>query len=162
MGYGVETTGRLLLPADREGAAFDAVSAAMAAQDGWYDSDDDQWPITSLADLATVAGAGVEREGEWLVLDTDEEGDPKWSDQATSFYVELAPWVGEGSVLLSGEDGTEWSYSYADGAIRQSGVNGWDGTTEPFGEPADEEDPLVGPVAAPSAAPRKWSWLRRR
>ena len=159
MGYGVATTGRLLLPADRDGAAFDAVSAVMAAHDGWYDPDDDEWPITSLADLAAVAGARVERDGEWLVLDTDEEGDPKWPDQATAFYVELAPLVSGGSVLLSGEDGTEWIYTYADGTITQSGVNGWDGSTEPFGDPVDEE-PAVG--ATPAAAPKKRGWFRRR
>jgi hypothetical protein len=158
MGYAMETTGRLLLPVDRESAAFDAVSAAIAGRDGWYDPDD-AWPITSVADLATVAGASAEREGEWLVLGTDEEGDPKWSDQATAFYVGLARWVSEGSVLLSGEDGTEWSYSYADGAVSQSGLNGWDGSTEPFGEPVEDEP---APAVTPVESMKRRGWFRRR
>ena len=92
------------------------------------------------------------------MLDTDEEGDPKWSDQASAFYVDLAPYVGEGSVLLSGEDGTEWSYTYADSAISQSGINGWDGSTDPFGDPVDEE-PAV--ASTPAGAPKTRGWFRR-
>ena len=154
MGYAVETTGRLLVPADSEGAAFDAVSAAMAERDGWYDPGDESWPITSVADLAAVAGASVLREGDWLVLVTDEEGDPKWSEQATAFYAELAKWVSQGTVLVSGEDGAEWSYTFADGGVTQSGVNGWDGSLEPFGSPVEEEPP--------AEAPKRRGWFRRR
>ena len=160
MGYAVETTGRLLVPADSEGAAFDAVSAAMAERDGWYDPGDESWPVTSVADLATVAGASVQRDGDWLVLVTDEEGDPKWSDQATAFYTELAPWVSEGDVVLSGEDGTEWRYIFTNGLVVQSGINGWDGSSEPFGAAADADDVLPAPATGPSPARR--GWLRRR
>ena len=154
MGYSVETTGRLLLPLDREDAAFRALTAAMAEREGWFDPEDDEWQISSLADLAPVAAASLEREGEWIVLATDEEGDPKWSEQATAFYVELANWVGEGTVLISGEDGLEWSYAFTEGGLTQSGVNGWDGSLEPFGDPVEEE--------APVEAPKRRGWFRRR
>ena len=154
MGYLVETTGRLLLPLAREAAAFEGVRAAVADRDGWFDPEDDQWQVSSLTDLAAVAATSVEREGEWLVLDTDEEGDPKWSDQATAFYAALATWVTEGTVLVSGEDGTEWSYTFAEGELTQSGINGWDGSVEPFGAPLEEEPPVE--------APRRRGWFRRR
>jgi hypothetical protein len=154
MGYLVETTGRLLLPLDREDAAFAALTAAMADRDGWFDPDDDQWPVSSLGDLASFAATSVERQGEWLVLATDEVGDPKWSEQATAFYAELASWVTEGTVLVSGEDGAEWSYTFADGGLTQSGVNGWDGSTEPFGDPVEE--------VVEAQAPKRRGWFRRR
>ena len=164
MGYGVGTTGRVRLPVEREHDAFRALSAAMADRDGWFDPDDEEWPVSSLADLASFASASVERDGEWLVLSTDEEGDPKWSEQATAFYVELASWVTEGTVLISGEEGLDWSYTYADGAVTQSGINGWDGSAEPFGDPVDEDavGPLAIPVAPTSDARRKRAWFRRR
>ena len=154
MGYLVETTGRLLLPSDREGAAFNALTVAMAERDGWFDPEDDEWPVSSLADLAPFAAASVERDGEWLVLATDEEGDPKWSEQATAFYAELAGWVSDGTVHISGEDGAEWSYAFAQGQLTQSGVNGWDGSLEPSGSPLEEEPPV--------AAPKRRRWFRRR
>ena len=145
MGYFVETTGRLLLPLDREGAAFEALTVAMAEREGPFDPEDNDWQATTLADLATLAGTSVEREGDWLVLATDEEGDPKWSDQATAFYAELAKWTSEGTVRFSGEHGTEWSYVFTEGGLTQSGINGWDGSLEPFGEPVDEEPPAEEP-----------------
>lgn len=154
MGYLVETSGRLLLPLDREGAAFEALARAMADRDGWFAPEDDEVQVSSLADLATFAATAVEREGEWLVLATDEEGDPKWSEQATAFYAELAEWVAEGTVVVSGEDGAEWRYVFAEGELTQLGVNGWDGSDEPFGSPLEEE-PLI-------EAPRRRGWFRRR
>ncbi len=149
----METTGRVLLPVDREDAAVEALTAALAERDGWFHPDE-EWPVITLAEVASFAAAAVERTGDWLVLATDEDGDPKWSEQATAFYVELASWVTEGIVHLSGEDGMEWSYSYADGRVKQSGINGWDGANEPFGEPVQEEPP------APS--PQRRGWFRRR
>lgn len=154
MGYAVETSGRVLLPLEREDAAYRALVPAVAQRDGWFDPDDEQWPVRSLADLARVAGASAERDGDWLVLSLDEEGDPKWSEQATAFYVELASWVSEGTVHLSGEDGTDWSYSYADGRVTQLGTNGWDGADEPFGEPVEDD--------SPAPAPQRRGWFRRR
>ncbi len=153
MGYLVETTGRVVLPREREKAAVDALTVAMQDRDGWFHPDED-WPVITLATLASFAGATIDREDDWLVLATDEEGDPKWSAQATAFYVELASWVREGTVHLSGEDGMDWSYSYAEGRVTQSGINGWDGANEPFGEPVEDEPP--------APAPQRRGWFRRR
>ncbi|WP_322921494.1 hypothetical protein [Nocardioides renjunii] len=154
MGYLVDTTGRLLLPTADEGAAFEALTAAMATRQGCFDPEDDQWPVSSLADLATYAATSVERDGEWLVLATDDQGDPKWSEQATAFYAELARWVTQGTVLITGEDGSQWRYTYADGGLTQSDVNGWDGSLEPFGSPDEEELPVE--------EPQRRGWFRRR
>ena len=41
MGYLVETTGRVPLPIEREAAAVEALTAAMAQRDGWFDPDDE-------------------------------------------------------------------------------------------------------------------------
>ena len=155
MGYLVETTGRLLLPLDREAAAFDALVAAMADRQGWFRPDDEEWPVTSLADLATYAAAAVTRDGDWLVLSTDEAGDPKWSDQADAFYEELARWVTEGTVSFTGEDGMPWSVTYAEGRMTRSETDEWD---EPA-ELLDDEPAAAQPAAAPPARRR---WFRRR
>lgn len=85
MGYLVETNGRLRIPLDHENAALEALKAAMAAREGWFDPDDATW-IESLDDLAAFAAAvTITRAGDWLLLTTDQSGDPKWSDQATAF-----------------------------------------------------------------------------
>lgn len=133
MGYLVRPSGRLNLPESDDVAAVAAVQAAMAGRDGWYKpqalpSND------TLADMAEVAGASIIRDGDWIEFGYDDEGDPKWSDQATAFYVAIAPFVRSGIVQIEGEDGARWSYIYADGQITQQGWNGWDGSIEPFGE----------------------------
>lgn len=97
----------------------------------------------------------ISREGDWLVLTTDPNGDPKWSHQATAFYAELSRWVSEGSVTFTGEDDETWSYSYSADGQTQTGFNGWDGSAEPFGEPAPDE-----PIADPPQTRRRW--LKRR
>lgn len=159
MGYLVTTTGRLRLALEQEGAALAALKEAMAARDGWYDPE--EWPVESLDELASfAASATVAREGDWLVLTTDEAGDPKWSDQATAFYVELARWVGEGAVALVGEDDETWGYTYADG-LTQSGVNGWDGSAEPFGPPVPW-GPGEDPGAMPTVTKARRRWFGRR
>ncbi|MFC7359097.1 hypothetical protein [Nocardioides astragali] len=158
MGYTVETTGRVRLPRDREDAAFQALRVTMADRDGWFDPDDAQGPVTTFADLASFASTSVTRDGDWLVLATDDEGDPKWSEQATAFYAELANWVSEGTVVFSGEDGGEWGYTYAADGLTQSGINGWDGSSEPFGDPVEEEPP----AERPAERPKRQGWFRRR
>lgn len=153
MGDVVETIGRVLLPLEREGAGLGALKTAMADRQGWFDPDDADWPVTSLADPASFVAASVTRDGDWLVLDTEEEGDPKWSEQATAFYAKLASWVSGGVVVFSDEDGTGWSCVYDAGRLTQSGINGWDGSAEPFGDPVEDE--------RPAEKPRRRAWSRR-
>ncbi len=135
MGYTVETSGRLLLPQHLEAQALTVLEVELAAQPGPFD---DTTHVDDLAELAGFAGAGVRREGEWLVLTTDEEGDPKWSEQATGFYAGLARWVRQGEVHLVGEDDARWSYRYGPDGVIQVGQNGWDGSIEPFGAPVEQ------------------------
>lgn len=124
MGYLVATTGRLLLPPGLERHALTVAEHRMAARQGWFDPDAGH--VDSLGDLAAFAGVRLEREGEWLTLATDHDGDPKWSEQAEEFYRSLSDFVQEGEVHLRGEDGSTWSYTYAGGALAQQGDNGWD------------------------------------
>lgn len=128
MGYLVETSGRVHLPEDLERQAVTVLEVRMAAKQGWFDADDPDQPVSSVSDLAAFAGADARREGEWLVLATDEQGDPKWSDQASEFYRSLADFVREGEVHLRGEDERVWAYIYRDGGVVQRGDNGYDGT----------------------------------
>jgi hypothetical protein len=136
MGYLVRPSGRLHVPAADDAAAVAAIKAAWAQGDGF---DPDGWPPSdTLTDIAWVAAAAVERDGDWIEFAYDDAGDPKWSDSATAFYVALAPFVRtDGTVEIEGEDGSTWTYTYAGGQITQDGWNGWDGTLEPFGEPVD-------------------------
>lgn len=136
MGYTMGTDGSVVLPAEVEADAFDAAGAAMAPLQGWYPTDGDPDAHT-LDDLARFVGAALTRDGDRLVFGTDEEGDPKWSDQATAFYLALASHVTSGEVRFVGEDGLEWRYRYENGSLRQRGINGWDGSSTPFGPPAE-------------------------
>jgi len=133
MGYSVWTSGRLHLPEADEAAAVAAVRAAWAAHNDRLDPG-----RGALAGIAWVAAASIARDGDWIACGTDGDGDAKWSDLATAFYVGLAPFVRSGTVELEGEDGARWSYAYAGGAVTQRGRNGWDGSTEPFGDYTDE------------------------
>jgi len=133
VGYHVRPAGRLQLPAADDVAAVAAVTAAWAALDRGFDPAGFP-PSDTLADIAWAAAAAVGRDGDWLEFDHDDEGDPKWSDRATAFYVAIAPFVRSGTLHIEGEDGASWSYSYADGRLTQEGWNGWDGSVEPFGE----------------------------
>lgn len=135
VGYNVEPSGRLNLSESDDDAAVAAAKAACAERDGWFNPD--LFPRSqTLADLASVAAASITREGDWIAFGHS-EGDPKWSDQATAFYVAIAPFVRSGVVHIHGEDGSRWSYTYADGQLTQQGWNGWDGSIEPFGEHVD-------------------------
>ena len=101
MGYLVATTGRLLLPPRLERQALTVAEHRMAARDGWFDPDSEP-EVDTLADLATYAGVTLSRDGDWLTVTTDLQGDPKWSDQAEEFYLSIAEFVREGEVHLRG------------------------------------------------------------
>jgi hypothetical protein len=139
VGYLVEPSGRLNLLESDDAAAVAAVKAAWAERRGWFDPEtqDAFPPSDTLADIASWAAASITRDGDWIEFGYDDEGDPKWSDQATAFYVAIAPFVRSGIVHIQGEDDARWSYTYADGQITQQGWNGWDGSIEPFGEPVE-------------------------
>lgn len=140
MGYFIETSGRIRLPAATEHHALTVLEVRLAGQQGWFHQDE---PVDTLDDLARFVGATLVRDGDWLTVGTDHEGDPKWSEQATAFYLGLEGWVSEGEVRVRGEDGQEWGYHYFPGGVSQLGVNGWDGTGA---------DPAPGaPPSAPSA-----------
>jgi hypothetical protein len=135
VGYLVEPSGRLNLSESDAAAAVADVKAAWAVRDGWFNPD--VFPSSgTLTDIAWAAAASITRDGDWIEF-SHSEGDPKWSDQATAFYVAIAPFVRSGIVHIHGEDGARWSYTYADGQMTQQGWNGWDGSIEPFGEPPD-------------------------
>lgn len=133
VGYLVWPSGRLNLPQSDEAAAVAAATAAMAER-GCLFVPDESGASDTLADIAEAARASISRAGDWIEFGHDDAGDPKWSDQATAFYVAIAPFVRSGVVHIDGEDGARWSYSYADGQVAQQGWNGWDGSIEPFGE----------------------------
>ncbi|MEU8209002.1 hypothetical protein AB0B85_07355 [Micromonospora sp. NPDC049044] len=133
MGYAVNPSGRVHLPESDDAAAAAAAQAAMAERVGWYNPDTVP-PVGTVTDLADEASASIIRDGDWLEFGFDDAGDPKWSNQATAFYVAIAPFVRSGTVDIEGEDGARWSYTYANGQITQQGWNGWDGSIEPFGE----------------------------
>lgn len=135
MGYNVEPSGRLNISESDDAAALAAVEAACAERRGWFKPDLSSRSET-LADLAWVAAASITRDGDWIEFSLS-KGDPKWSAQATAFYVAIAPFVRSGIVHFQGEDGARWSYTYADGQITQQGWNGWDGSIEPFGGHVD-------------------------
>jgi hypothetical protein len=148
VGYLVATTGRLLLPSGLERQALTVAEHRMSARQGWFDPDAGH--VDSLDDLAAYAGVRLQRDGEWLTLTTDHDGDPKWSEQAEEFYRSLSDFVQEGEVHLRGEDGSTWSYTYAGGALAQQGDNGWDEPPATGGATAVEQDP---PAAPPQTAP---------
>ncbi len=143
VGYMVEPSGRLNLPESDDAAAVAAVKAAWADRRGWFNpqAPDAFGPSDTLVDIARYASASITRDGDWIEFAYDDEGDPKWSEQATAFYVAIAPFVRSGMVHLQGEDDSRWSYTYGDGQITQQGWNGWDGSIEPFGEHVDLPQP---------------------
>ena len=134
MGYTVFPSGRLHLPATDDVAAVTAAKAAWAGLP--HAPDFERWaPSDTLEDVAWVAAAAITRDGDWIEFGYDDEGDPKWNDHVTAFFVAIAPFVRAGIVVIEGEDGARWSYRYSGGQVAQEGVNGWDLSGEPFGEP---------------------------
>ena len=159
MGYLVESSGRLLLPEPLEPQVLTVLEVELLRHPGWFHEEQVE-AVDTLADLARFVGADVTRDGDWLVVSTDEQGDPKWSEQATAFYAGLARWVLKGDVTLQGEDGAEWSYRYGPDGMVQDGVNGWDGApaqgaaaavTPPASHPSAPSPPLAAPVTPPSS-----------
>jgi len=143
VGYHVVPSGRLHLPEADDNTAVAAVEAAWALREGRHDQAESP-PSTTLVDIAWAAAASIIRDGDWIEFGHDDEGDPKWSDWVTAFFVAIAPFVRSGTVHIEGEDGSRWSYTHAAGQITQRGWNGWDGSIEPFGElvetpPMDEQ-----------------------
>ncbi len=148
MGYLVETSGRLRLPESQEPAALTAARQQMLAlpESGWLSGDIVTATLDELAQFA--AACHLQREGDDLVCVTDEDGDPKWSEQATAFWAALAPFVGEGQVDFEGEDDERWSYVFVEGRLEQIGRNGWDGTGESIDEvaPGSQDNPVAVPT----------------
>lgn len=137
MGYWIGTSGSLVLPeADEPRAVAHARRRMLEVEDsGWLSEDE---PVTTLDDLARFVGATCERRGNVLVVDVDDEGDPKWSDQATAFWTALGDVVTSGRIDVLGEDGCRWSYDYTPDGVVQHGRNGWDGTGEPHEDEAED------------------------
>ncbi|MGW0433609.1 hypothetical protein ACWDV4_13860 [Micromonospora sp. NPDC003197] len=157
MGYLVEPSGRLHLPQSDDAAAVAAAKAAMAEPPGWF-APDEPAASETLAEIAEAAAAFISRDGDWIEFGYDDAGDPKWSDQATAFYVAIAPFVRSGVVHIKGEDGSRWSYTYAHGQITQQGWNGWDASIEPFGEPVEPCHPAGRRRQRPRAAQSSAIW----
>jgi hypothetical protein len=156
MGYLVESSGRLLLPERLEPQVLTVLEVELLRHQGWFHEEQVE-AVDTLADLARFVGAELVRDGEWLVVATDEQGDPKWSEQATAFYTGLARWVLKGEIRFQGEDGAQWSYRYEPDGMVQDGVNGWDDAPGPgtaqVATPASPPPPAVAPPTAPQTAP---------
>jgi hypothetical protein len=156
MGYLVESSGRLLLPELLEPQVLTVLEVELQPHQGWFHQDEIE-AVDTLADLARFVGADVTRDGDWLVVATDEQGDPKWSEQATAFYAGLARWVLKGEVRFQGEDGSQWSYRYTPEGMVQDGVNGWDGAPgQVAADAAAPADPSL-PAAEPAPEPDFWA-----
>ena len=156
MGYLVESSGRLLLPERLEPQVLTVLEVELLRHQGRFHEAQLE-AVDTLADLARFVGADLARDGEWLVVTTDEQGDPKWSEQATAFYKGLARWVLKGEVRFQGEDGAAWSYRYEPDGMVQDGVNGWDEAPGPgaaqVATPASPPPPPAAPPTAPQTAP---------
>ncbi len=122
----------------------------MATREGWFDPDTEH-EVDTLADLAAYAGVTLTRDGDWLSVTTDLQGDPKWSDQAEEFYLSIAGFVREGEVHLRGEDGSTWSYAYSPSGLQQHGGTSGGGAAPAPAAAADA--PAPEPPPAPPAPP---------
>jgi hypothetical protein len=147
MGYLVQSSGRLLLPERLEPQVLTVLEVELLRHDGWFQEDDVE-AVDSLRDLARYAAVDLTRDGEWLTVTTDEDGDPKWSDQAAAFYTGLARWVLQGEVRVAGEDGQRWSYRYTPDGLVQEGVTDDTGA----GNPRDETS-AAAPLPEPATPP---------
>jgi len=160
MGYLVEVTGRVRLPQDLEAEVVAALRDELVTVDGWLTPEEE---IASLADLAEWVGAATVRDGDWVQFrPPDDSGDPKWSDQATAFYLGLGRWVKDGQIDVEGEDDERWGYRYGPDGVEQLGRSGYDGAGS--SEDALETDQDAAPAAdSRETSPRGFSrFLRRR
>ncbi len=160
MGYLVASTGRLLLPEPLEPQVLTVLEVELLRHQGWF-AEGDVEAVDTLADLARFAGADLARDGDWLVVSTDEEGDPKWSEQATAFYAGLARFVLQGEVRFQGEDGVQWAYRYTPDGMVQDGTNGWDGAAGQGGGEAPPPPAAVEPSREPTSEPTALHRRRR-
>lgn len=145
MGYNVSVSGTVWLTEEDEARLVPLLRQDMLGADGWLDRDE---PVTTLNDLATFAAASCSRQGDQVHFSDDEEGDPKWSEQATAFYLGLARVAIRGEIRVQGEDDETWRYTDKPDGPAQHGRNGWDGS----GSDDDQEEPdghvadALGPV----------------
>lgn len=150
MDYRVETSGRILLPEDREAELVPELAQEVATRSGRLAAGT---AVGSLEELAPFAGARAVRDGEWVLLATDRSGQPTWSEQAWAFYAGLAREVRAGDVRLRGVDGVEWSYRYTDQGLVQddssASVDAFRAVSSPDTAPPE---PLVVPSAEPPVA----------
>lgn len=149
MDYRVETSGRILLPEDREAQLVPALAQEVATRSGRLTAGT---TVSSLEELAPFAGARAVRDGEWVLLATDRSGQPTWSEQAWAFYSGLAREVHAGDVRLRGVDGIQWSYRYTDVGMVQEETPALAGpwsTGQPAPLPADPP-PGPGGTGAPT------------
>ena len=154
MGYSVDVSGAVRLPEQDEQRALALLRERMlSAGSGWLRADDE---VDSLAELATYAAAACSRSGDTLVFRPDEEGDPKWSDAASAFWLGLGELSTDGHVRVDGEHDEVWTYTYTPQGVVQRGRNGWDGTGEDDG-PLDDWplDRQPEPAAAAAARQRR-------
>jgi hypothetical protein len=142
VGYNVSVSGTVWLSQADEARLVPLLRDDMLDAEGWLDSDE---PVANLNDLATFAGASCWRERDQVHFADDREGDPKWSEQATAFYLGLGHVVVRGEIRVRGEDDETWRYTYTPEGPVQHGLNGWDGSTTLTGgdEGQDEHEVQV-------------------
>lgn len=155
MGYNVHIEGRLRMSEDKERAAFEALRGPVLEAFGPVP---DEWVPTNLDELFGILISGtMNRDGEDVVLGMTNLGDPKWHDESHEFFVGLAPFVDEGSVMVYGEqEGEDWSYSYGAGGYRHYDPYGMCGQCEALELPDAGSPPPTGQPIPPR---RRW-WRR--
>jgi hypothetical protein len=149
MGPLVVTSGRITLPEHLEGQALTVLEVELGGKDGPFDPDRltvGPTAVESLADLASLAGVTVLREGDALLFSTDHGGDPRWSEQAEAFWSGLGRFATGGEIHLRGADGATWSYRYSPEGVEQVGAPADAGEPSP---PPRDPPPAPPPVAAP-------------
>ncbi|WP_148574260.1 hypothetical protein [Nocardioides caldifontis] len=151
MGPLVVTSGRITLPEQLEDQALTVLEVELGGKDGPFDPDRlvvGTAHVETLADLASVAGVSVVREGDALLFSTDRQGDPRWCEQAAAFWQGLGRFATGGEIHLRGADGTTWSYRYSADGVEQVGSPA-DPAAVP-GPPAAEPPPVAAADAGPT------------